>query len=258
MHWILQDNLFNEAAYQVLLDTLVRLELPHSVHKVVPFVGELVPPPDLGRSDVICMGSYSLRHAAKRHGWAPGVYDLEPFDFTVQLARWGDHMLNAASVVSRFEDANFDAEAAFLRPIEDSKVFAGRVFSREEFYEWKRKVCVLEHDYGNSLSRDTLIQVAPPLEIYVEARCWVVGGKIVTSSIYKRGDKVIYDSEVPPCYLEYAQARVDEWAPLPAFVIDVADTAGGMRVVEINTINSCGFYAADIPRLVIALEELNA
>lgn len=32
MHWILQNNLFNEDAYQVLLDTLARFDIPHSIH----------------------------------------------------------------------------------------------------------------------------------------------------------------------------------------------------------------------------------
>lgn len=279
MHWILQNNLFNEAAYQVLLDTLERFELPYSIHKVIPFIGELTEPEaPVVDGPVICMGSYSLRHAAKKHGWSPGVFDLEPFHFEVQREKWGRHMLNYHSVVSRFEDAVFpfysicsahqkeDPECprcaigtvgrlAFVRPIEDSKVFAGKVFDREEFYDWKRKVCVLEHDYGNSLTKDTLVQVAHPVQIYVECRVWVVKGKIITSSIYKRGDKVIYSDEVPQCYLDYAQECIDIWQPHDAFVIDVADTPNGMRIVEINTLNSCGFYAANIQKLVMSLEE---
>lgn len=256
MHWILQNNLFNEAAYQVLLDTLERFELPYSIHKVIPFVGELTQPDaPIVNGPVICMGSYSLRHAAKKHGWSPGVFDLEPFHFEVQREKWGERMLNYHSVVSRFEDACIEEGIAFVRPIEDSKVFAGKIFEREEFHDWQRKVCVLEHDYGNSLTKDTLIQVARPVQIYVECRVWVVKGKIVTSSIYKRGDKVIYSDEVPQCYLDYAQECIDIWQPHDAFVIDVADTPNGMRIVEINTLNSCGFYAANIPKLVMSLEE---
>lgn len=75
MHWILQDNLFNEDAYQNLLDTLVRFDIPHSIHKVVPFIGALDPVPTLSTTNVICMGSYSLRHAARRHGWTHGHTD---------------------------------------------------------------------------------------------------------------------------------------------------------------------------------------
>jgi len=255
MHWILQDNLFNEAAYQVLLDTLKKFNISHSIHKVIPFIGEITPPIELNTDNVICMGSYSLRHAAKKANWYPGVFDLEPFDFTKQLEKWGNHMLNHDAVVCRFEDAHILSDA-FIRPIHDSKVFAGGVFSKEEFWDWKRKVCVLEHDYGNSLTKDTLIQVGNPKKIYSEHRFWVVKGKIVTSSTYKLGHTVIYQSlPSDSIFQQYAEERIKEWQPHDAFVIDVADTADGLKIVEINTLNSCGFYAADIQKLVIALEE---
>jgi hypothetical protein len=48
------------------------------------------------------------------------------------------------------------------------------------------------------------------------------------------------------------------WQPLEAFVLDVCETQHGFRIVEINTINSAGFYAADIQNIVMALEALNA
>lgn len=44
MHWILQTNLFNEAEWENLVGVLERFDIPYSVHKVIPFVGELVPP----------------------------------------------------------------------------------------------------------------------------------------------------------------------------------------------------------------------
>ena len=255
MHWILQNNLFNEAAYQTLLDTLERFELPYSIHKVVPFIGELVPEPDIGHKNVICMGSYSLRHYAKKMIWTPGVFDLAPCTFNMQRDRWGEHMLNYDSKVYAFKDANFDTPDAFVRPIEDSKVFAGAVFKREDFYDWKRKVCVLEEDYGNSLTKDTLVQVTGYKEIFSEYRFWIVHGDIICASLYKRGSKVMYSDQVDECYFDFVRDRIAEWSPHAAWVIDVCDTPDGIKIVEINTLNSCGFYAADIPKLVMALEE---
>ncbi len=106
---------------------------------------------------------------------------------------------------------------------------------------------------------DTLVQVAPLREIYTEVRCWVVGGTVVTASQYKLGGRVAYAS-VPrdSALVAYAQARVAEWQPHRAFCLDVADTADGLAIVEINTINAAGFYAADVQKLVIALEDLEA
>jgi len=47
MHWVLQNNLFNEDAYQELLDFLVANQISHSVHRVIPFIGDLSPLLDL-------------------------------------------------------------------------------------------------------------------------------------------------------------------------------------------------------------------
>ncbi|MCE9574611.1 MAG: ATP-grasp domain-containing protein [Deltaproteobacteria bacterium] len=261
MHWILQENLFKEAEWANLVGALERFSLPYSVHKVVPFVGELVPPAEIAGGKVVCFGSYSLRHAARAAGWTPGVYDLDDADFEVQRAHWGARMLNAASVVVRFADVRFSTAAPyFVRPIRDSKVFAGQtVDDQAEFYAWQHRVCALGEDTGTSLAPDTLVQVAPVREIYTEVRCWVVGGQIVTASQYKLGSKVTYAS-VPrdSALVAYAQARVAEWQPHRAFCLDVADTADGPAIVEINTINAAGFYAADVQKLVIALEEIEA
>lgn len=255
MHWILQNNLFNEDAYGVLLSTLERFGLPYSIHKVIPFVGELVDPPELTTNNVICMGAYSLRHVAKKNRWNPGVFDLEPFNFNVQLTNWGSNMLNFDSTVTEFQDADIIDECAFVRPIEDSKVFAGGVFDKEDFYDWKRKVCVLEYDYGNTLSKNTLVQVCRPKNIYSEHRFWIVKGKIVTSSTYKLGSKIVYLPLVDQRFHDYVNDMIQIWQPHDAFVIDVCECEDGLKIVEINTLNSSGFYASDIPNLVTALED---
>lgn len=254
MHWVLQNDIFHEAGWRDLVAALERLSLPHSVHKVVPFVGELIPPAALATKNVICMGSYSMRHVAQREGWSPGVFDLEPCGFPVQLKRWGDQMLNAGSVITRFGDARFFADELFVRPTSDSKSFAGKVMTRAEFEPWQERVCQLGEDTGATLTADTLIQLAVPRVVFAEYRCWFVKGELVTASLYKRGDRAFASAEVPAEALDYARARVKEWEPHHAFVLDVCETADGWRVVEINTLNAAGFYAADMQRLVMALE----
>ena len=254
MKWIVQENMFNENAYDEFIETLKLFDQDVSLHKVIPFIGELLPEAQVDDKKAICFGSYSMRHAAKKNNWFPGVFDLEPFDFNQQLKHWGDRMLNSKAVVTRFEDAIVNT-ASFIRPILDSKSFAGRVFEPEEFNEWLHKIVVLGEDYGDSVSKNTLIQVCPLQEIFSEHRVWVVDGKIATASQYKRGDRVIYSDQVDERFLNYAQECIDIWQPRDAFVIDVCETAGGYRIVEINTINSCGFYKANLQKLVNAFIE---
>ena len=258
MHWILQGNMFFEKGYQDLIDVLDRFSIPYSEHKVIPFVGELEPFPDLDTDNVICMGSYSMRHIAKKHKWNPGVIDLFDQNFLVQKEHWGDLMLNYDSEVLPFKDVKL-TEDKFMRPIDDSKYFAGRVFSPEEFHDWQHKVCVLEEDFGDSLTGDTLVQVCSHKEIYAEYRFWIVDRKIATASLYKRGSRVTYASLIERDIEMFAAGIVTamppfRWVPADAFVLDLCKTPDGIKIVEINTINSAGFYAADMQKLVMALE----
>lgn len=41
-----------------------------------------------------------------------------------------------------------------------------------------------------------------------------------------------------------------------AYVLDICRTDDGLKIIETNCINAAGFYAADLGKLVSALEEL--
>lgn len=262
MHWILQTNLFKESEWENLVHALERLDVPYSVHKVVPFIGELIPPAEPKQDKVICFGAYSMRHTARKMGWNPGVYDLFDVNFLVQKEHWGDQMLNADAQVLAFKDAVLD-KPTFIRPIDDSKYFTAHVFDPDEWNDWRDSIVEEHYDYGNSLTPDTLVQLCKPKRIYAEYRFWIVNGAIVTYSQYKRGDRVIYSRDVDAAVVRYAASQglgitlaarsPLSWLP-KAFVMDVCDTPDGFKIVEINTINSAGFYAADVMALVNELE----
>lgn len=259
MHWVLQNAVFSERGWDVMLATLRRFDIPFSEHRVVPFLGELEPDPVLPTRNVMCMGSYSMRHAARKHGWVPGVFDLAPFDFRVQLKHWGSRMLNADSDVVRFEDVAFgDRTELFIRPIQDSKHFAGGLFTRDAFEPWQRSVVELKEQNLSSLRSDTLVQVAVPKQLYREARFWIVRGRVVASSIYRLGGRGAFGPIVDERFHAFASELVagdGGWLPLPAFCLDLCDTPDGMKVVEINTINASGFYDADVQTLIMTIHE---
>jgi len=252
---VLQSGWEHEAGWQAMLETLERFAIPHSFHRVVPFVGELEPPPEPHSPEVICFGSYSMRHYATKMGWNPGVFDLASSDFVVQRQHWGDAMLNADSEVVAFKDVAFTGER-FIRPIEDTKAFTGAIFDSHKFADWQRRVIDLGEDIGSSLTGATLVQVSTPKSIHAEIRCWMIEGRAVTASAYKQGDRVFYSDVVDRRFTDYAEGLAAAWSPEKAFCLDVCDTDDGMRIVEINTINSAGFYAADMQKLVMALDDL--
>lgn len=259
MKWILQKNIWNEFKFDQLIETLNRFNIDYSIHKVIPFIGKLEP--DCERDiNAICFGSYSMRHTAKENNLYPGVFDLEPFTFIEQLAHWKDQMLNHDAIVEKFGQVQFPDQNMFIRPIEDSKSFSGQIMNKDTFEKWRNNVRknVTAVDYS-TVTFDSIIQLCELKKIISEYRTWVVDGKIVTASLYKRGPTVVYSDKVDQHIIDYAQSIVDQWSPLRAFVLDVCEVEINdkveMKVVEINTINSSGFYHGDVQKLVFALQD---
>ena len=97
---------------------------------------------------------------------------------------------------------------------------------------------------------------------------FVVKGKVVTSSQYKSGTDVVgySDDQTDERVTKFAQNMANLWHPvvlgepcvLPAkaYALDIAETPDGLKVIEINTINSSGFYGADVQKIIMAIEDM--
>ena len=53
---------------------------------------------------------------------------------------------------------------------------------------------------------------------------------------------------------EYVKNMIQIWTPAKAFVLDIASTPYGYKVIEINNINTAGFYDANVGKLIEAIE----
>lgn len=254
MFWVVQENIFNEKAYDDLLAALVRLKIPHQVVKVRPFIHTIEPdvfPPD---GPVMVMGAYTMWKVAQAKGWSPGAFTNDNFTFEKQLRAWGTRMLNHDSWVGRFADVPPQRLPFFIRPVLDSKSFPGMVTDWPSFVEWSTAVMNIEE--SPTLTGDTVVQVAPVKPIVRETRFWVVDKKIVTGSTYKVGKRVYASSDVDPCALQFAESCL-YWEPARAFCLDIFETEDNhLWVGEINTINAAGFYAADVQKLVAAIDSM--
>jgi len=255
MYWVLQENICNEEGMDNLFSILKNNEIPHSVHKVIPFIGELLPDIEVD-NPVICMGSYSLWRVAERKGWTPGVFKIS--GIWDNMIAWQDKMLNYDSILCNFgdEDIRFPGDLFFIRPVADSKDFAGTVMSIKEFKEWQEKVVLLGEDDGSGLRSNTKIIISSPKNISKEIRYWIVDGRIVTSSYYVLGGKK--SVKLPPDEESNVLVKwaIEKHQPNRAFVIDTAFSNGEWKIVETNCFNAAGFYNADISRIVAAIENM--
>lgn len=258
MQWILQP--FEDT--QKLADALDRLGIPFSWHKVVPFVGDLIPEPEIpDPASVVLFGSYGMWRWAEARHMKPGVFRLRPF---VDEVPWQPFMLNGPDAVfltiSQFDSQLTDADTLwFSRPAADSKEQPGAVRSARELRETARKVMSLRPDEipRGSLRPDTLMMLTRPAHILKEWRIWVVGDQVVTYSLYKEGARVTYRPEIDDDALGFARMLVARNpAYSPAYVMDICRTDDGLRLLETNCINAAGFYAADVVRLASAIDAL--
>ena len=258
MQWILQE--FEDTAK--LAAALNSLGLPYTWHKVVPFVGELIPEPAVDDpNSVVMFGSYALWRFAHARGYRPGVFRIRPF---VHEAAWRPFLLNgpdALFVVLRDVPARLagDERAWFVRPVGDSKEHPGGVMAAGEIIEMAQKVLALDEAEipNGSLRHDTELMLTRPVRILREWRVWIVDGRVVTWSLYREGRRVVYRPEIDDDAATFARAVVEaNFGYAPAYALDLCRTEDGLRLLETNCINAAGFYAADLVRLAAAIDDL--
>lgn len=100
------------------------------------------------------------------------------------------------------------------------------------------------------------VRYAPVQKILAEYRFFVVNRQIVTQSRYALNGEMSISRHVPDWVQEWADGMADRIDGY--YVLDVADTPGGLRVIETNTLNMSGLYDCDIVRLTHALKEYHS
>lgn len=253
MFWVVQDNLEREPGFFNLVEALQRQGVQYKLVRIVPFSHELIDDFDVAGS-VMCIGSLAMRNVAVKKGWTPGVFD-ENLDHQTLNKQYKEHMLNYDAKFYKLGEAEKHWDKFFARPDGETKQFTGQVFSWDEFADWRKSIAKI--DRYSTLTLDDTIVMCPVKTIYAEWRTFVVDGKVITGSMYKHGDRVIYSDMLPEYVLKFAQDMVNLWQPNRAFTLDVCETPEGMKIVEINSINSSGFYACDMGKFVNAIEELD-
>jgi len=204
-----------------------------------------------------------MARIATERGWKPGSFhDEHTFDFEIQRVYWGNRMLNDDALVFQFQHIPSDTfgnseDHFFVRPLHDTKSFTGKVVSRLEFDAWREEVLAGKGSSSQyTVEPPTLVLVCPPKVIHWEYRVWIMDGKAVTASSYKAGGNLMVTRVVNEAALRVAEEAAAVWAPARAFVIDIAETPDGLKIIEVNNINSAGFYACNVGKLIEALEDM--
>lgn len=129
-----------------------------------------------------------------------------------------------------------------LRPDNIDKAFNGGVFDRSKWLK-----VLAERD----LSRWDGLRVwaSPPREIIAEYRCFIVGGRVIDISEYRRGDRVSCNP-VRDEVFRHAREFASCYLPCPTIVMDIAEVPEGFAVIEFNPIHCSGWYATDVSKVM--------
>jgi hypothetical protein len=269
MYYIIQENIFRESHYNLLIETMEKLKLPYQVVRVFPFVEKVVDIKNIPKNNdfnldelpeiepnttekIFTFGSVKMSRLCAQKNWQPGSLLNANHDFEVYSKYYKENLLNYDSEITNAGGSiNWNTTHKFIRPTKDTKSFTGRVFNQED---WEQ---VLDENFKNRyslLKETTTIQVSSVKTIYQEIRFWVIGGKVITGSRYKFGNRIEYSEYFEKEALEYAQKMVDIYQLADAFVIDVCLTDDGWKIVECNCINCAGFYLCNIQKVIMELE----
>lgn len=255
MHHIIQQNIWKERSYYILINTIERLGLSYDIVKHIPYVQNIVTldnkPYNTDRTNVFIWGGTGMVKATNKNNFVPGSLLNKNHDYLVYSQYYKHNLFNYDSIIDSFKEPNIETypELFFARPVLDNKSFTGKVFTKDEF--------ITMHDmyFTNKWSVDFEIQIAKPKKIQKEFRFWVVNGKVITGSLYRYGQNIYFTNTIDVDALKFAQQMVDIYQPAEAFVIDIVESNNEYKIMELGCINSAGFYQANLPLLIDALEQ---
>jgi len=145
-------------------------------------------------------------------------------------------------------------DTLLFRPDGNDKIFTGMLISRPDFDHAYKTVTFYDPD------PEEAVIAARPKIIKAEARFLVVGGKLITGSYYRTGGQTVR-LEAHSSLMEIAQEMLlfclaRGYDPAPSWVLDLAQTTQGWRIIEVGASSCCGLYKCNTDAFITALTKL--
>ncbi len=254
MYYVIQENLFKEYNYSNLVQYLRRHDLKYENIAWRPFVEEIDVKTE--RQDVWFFGSVSTGMRLRYKRWNPGIiYDENKFNFEMYLTGYGSNLLNWDGRIQDFDYiSNWDREEYFIRPTHDTKTFESNLYTRGQWNTYIKET--IDNKTMGDVRRETKVfYCTPKPDIQQEIRCWVIDGKVVTCSQYRIGKRIaMLNMDNNEEVFIFVKDMCKLYQPARAFVMDVCLYKDEYKIVELGCIHHCGFYDADMSKLIQSLE----
>lgn len=138
----------------------------------------------------------------------------------------------------------------FMRPDPALKVCEAQVLNEIAWESWKSYT-----KKYTGVSSSTFLWWFPSVEIQKEYRCFMMKGKCVSVSEYGfESEASNRDGEAELVQFAESAAQHIELDD-PCYVIDLAQTNNGLKVIELNCASTAGLYELDLARVASAWSE---
>lgn len=239
MLFLIQSNVIYDPDRERLYDVLDELELSYKTIDYVPGVTNI----EIETTDnnVFVYGSVLIaKEAVKYKNWYPGSFYGGNHLYQNHSPFYTDNMINYNVSITTIDDnLDWKEKRIFIKPYQEAKLFTGRIFDKIEWEDFKYE---LRNNQYKNIKGTELIQISTSKKIFKEARLWIIGGQIIEANYYKFSDETLFENAVPPEGINFAKKMIKLFEPAEAFVMDIGYTEQGWKIVEINCINSAGFY----------------
>lgn len=257
MKFLIQHNLINPTQLEKINQAITNY--PHEFVGVIPFSHEIASDEPISGVDYIPYGSTLLTTLGLEFGWKGLYFDTTNFSMTKAFDNRKD-MLNEGLVLTAHEAEEYlrvgpDSEI-FIRPDLDLKHFSGQVMGRYECADWLADAMSLPPESGSyAIDGQMKVCISNPKELQAEFRWFVVGGKVVSGSMYRAHGQMRLERCTTKEEFREAQKFADGWLPNETCVMDLALVGGKLYVIEFNCLNSSGFYDNDVDVIFKSLWE---
>lgn len=217
-----------------------------------------------GDACVIAYGSINFTTAVAREAnWVPGVWgNRKHLECTYYYPKLGKFLLNSDYIMLPYGELlrqkNFLYDSLepylgtnlFVRPSSPLKTFTGQLVSRLRYEEDVKRLGFYD------VNPEDVVIVSMAKAIDTEWRMVIIDGNVVAGSQYKEMGLTQIREESPIDVWDFAQKVADEYRIDDAYVIDVGLGTKGLRLIEVNSFSSSGWYLADKPAIVQAAAKL--
>ena len=244
MHFLLQKNIWGEYGYDRFVDSVIRAGISYQMVNSIPFTEEF--DEEITHEPDHCFGSTRFINVCRKKGmkvfptFYPGAFEMFP----------KEHWINGDGYVSKWGELDI-TRPVFIKPFTE-KFFTGKVVEQNSDLEQIQLSTSFIED-----EKEELIMVSECVNIKTEVRFFVLNGGVITGSGY-RSDGNAHHFKISCLHPSWGAAEAILKSVIKGdvdagFTLDLGLVEGEWKIVELNNLNSAGFYESDTDALVRAI-----